>query len=114
MGILGGVVGLIIVLALFLLGQLGIILIAEGSGIVQFLSFVIPVSGLVGGTIVKSRTLIAAILMGVSGILICVFLQGVHFFSLLSGTPLIIGGMLAIISTNKDHTSQIDPPFQNK
>lgn len=96
LGIIGGGIAFLMGLAGFTLGQ--VVSSAsggQGGGVLKLLSLGIPILGLVGAVMVKSKALPGGALMLVSGAAIFLLL-GVHFFSLLPGVPLLLGGALGI------------------
>ena len=102
LGIIGGIFALLMGLIEFTIGQIGGAVGAKGAWFVEILSLVIPIVGLVGGTIVKGKALVGGILMLASAIAIFV-LVGINLFSLLPGIPLLIGGILGLVVSRETY-----------
>jgi hypothetical protein len=101
LGILGGVIALIYGMVGYGLGDLGSSLGVKDSGTMKFLSLGLPIAGLVGAGMVKTKAVIGAALMGIAAIGIVLFL-GFNFFSLIPVVLLGLGAFLAVLGSRED------------
>lgn len=100
LGLIGGILAFLLGLLGFTLGQVGTAVGARGSGLMQLMSLSLPIIGIVGGAIVKSKALAGGALMLVSAAAIIAWI-GFNFFALLPGIPLIIGGILGVAGSKE-------------
>lgn len=102
LGIIGGILALVFVgLVGFwagrVYGEIGGFLGLGGLGIEMIvLSLGLPVLGLIGGTIVRSRAILGGTLMLASGAVILTWL-GFQSGTLVAAVPLVLGGILGLV-----------------
>ncbi len=94
LGIIGGVIAFLMGLLGYGLGEL-----ADSTGF-KLISLLIPIVGLIGAGIVKSKPKVGGILMLASMIGIFIVLK-INILSLLAGIPLLIAGILGFAGTNE-------------
>jgi hypothetical protein len=100
LGIIGGLYALSIGLLGFTLGQgLGAFGAANAVAM-EVVSLGLPIAALVGAGVVGSRPMLGGMLMVGSALASCAIF-GVHFLSLLPGIPLLIAGILGVMSANE-------------
>jgi len=87
LGIIGGLIALILGVVGYGLGSLG------DSGILRFVSIVLPIAALIGAGMVKAKPVIGAALMAIAAIGIVIILG----FNLVSLIPVILLGLGAIL-----------------
>lgn len=87
LGIIGGLVALIYGLFGYVLGNLGDVMV------LKIVSVGLPIAGLVGAGMVKSRTVVGAILMGITAVGFLLIL-GFNFFTFF---PVILLGLAAVL-----------------
>jgi hypothetical protein len=98
MGIIGGIFGILASILAMTVGGIGSAVGADGANSVMGLGFVamlFSVLGIIAGTIAKSKTKLAGILLLVSGIagFICISL-----FFIISGILFIVAGLIGIFA----------------
>ncbi len=104
LGIVGGAIALVIGVVSFFVADLGATLGIEGAVIRQVLAIGLPVLALIGGGVAPKSGIAGGILMALSAIGVFIVLE-VGVFSLITGIPIAIGALLALIGAATSKTA---------
>jgi hypothetical protein len=101
LGIVGGAIALIIGVVSFFIADLGAALGIDQAIVRQVLAILLPVLALIGGGVAPKSGIAGGILMAMSAVGIFVVLE-IGVFSLITGIPIGIGALLALIGAAAD------------